>query len=282
MKHFKQYVPLVIEEYSSNTFHYPLHHQNYYELIFISKGHGISHIENTQLPYKKGDLCFVSPEDNHHFEIHEHTTFIFVKFTNDYFKNIQTIHFPWQVHIFDPRELFYDSYLKEHRLCWSKTENDRIIRIIHDLLQYKESERSTNSMVVYFQLLVIFSMIHEHLENNIKSQFSQENNNSLVLNFIHQHIYSPEQLKIPHIANHFNISAQYFSAWFKQTYLITYKNYIDQYRIELLKNRLLHSNASFQSIADEFGFSDSSHFSNYFYRHTKVRPSSLKKAALKL
>ncbi len=282
MKHFKQYRPLVIEEVSESTFHYPPHHQNYYELVYIAQGVGISHINTIKLPYHTGDLFFVSPEDDHYFAIQEYTTFIFVKFTNEYLKNLQTVHFPFQQYDFDPLSFFTDKYMKEQLLNMNDTEKNRIKESIHDILILKDSEEGMNSLVLYFRILLIFSSIHDHLKSLRTTKFLNENYNTLLINYIHQHIYEPEQLKIALIACHFNISTQYFSAWFKQTYQISYKSYIDHYRIELIKNRLAHSTASFQSIADEFGFTDSSHFSNYFFKHTNKRPFSFRKESLKL
>ncbi len=282
MKHFKQYTPLVIEELSANTFHYPPHHQTYYELVYIYKGKGVSHINTTYLPYNEGDLFFVAPEDNHYFEVKEYTTFVFVKFTNEYIKNLQTINFPWQQKKFNPLSLFKNVYLKEQGLQLNQTEKERLKNAIQDMLRYKDSENGANSLVVYFQLQVILSAVHEHLERINKTQLLNENINIQVINYIHQHIYNPEMLRVSKVAEHFSISEQYFSAWFKQVYQISYKNYIDHYRIEYIKNRLIHSSASIQSIADEFGFSDGSHLSNYFNKHTKVRPVNYRKEALKL
>ncbi len=282
MKHFKQYTPLVIEELSANSFHYPPHHQTYYELVYIHKGIGVSHINTTYLPYHEGDLFFVAPEDNHYFEVQEYTTFVFVKFTNEYIRNLQTINFPWQQQIFNPLSLFKNVYLKEQGLQLNASEKHRLKNSVQDMLQNKDSDNGVNSLVVYFQLQVILSTVHEYLERISKTHVLNENNNVQVINYIHQNIYDPEMLRISKVAEHFNISEQYFSAWFKQVYKISFKNYIDHYRIEHLKNRLLHSSASIQSIADEFGFSDSSHFSNYFYKHTQIRPVSYRKEALKM
>ncbi len=277
MKHLKQYIPLVIEELSADEFHYPRHHQNYFELIYICKGKGVSHINTIQLPYQEGDLCFVSPDDNHYFEVHEFTTFVFIKFTSEYIKQVQHLVSPWQQQIFDPISLFSDNYLKEQCLNWNTIEKKRIKSNIEDILQSHDSSMSTNSISTYFQLLVILSTVYEHLKILRRSQIPDNIANHLPIYYIHEHIYNPRQLKITKIANHFNISTQYFSAWFKQAYQTGYKEYIDSYRIELLKNRLTHSKASLKAIAVEFGFSDSSHFSNYFFKHTKKRPQTFRR-----
>ncbi len=282
MKHFKQYKPLVIEELSADSFHYPPHHQTYYELVYIKKGRGVSHINTSYLPYQQGDLFFVSPEDNHYFEVQEYTTFVFVKFTNEYIKKYHSNHLPWQSQVFNPLLLFKNVYLKEQGLKLKLEDQQRIKNAITDMLQYNVSEHGLHSWVVYFQLQVILSTIHESLESISKTKLINETNDIQVINYIHQYIYNPDRLRISQVAEHFNISEQYFSAWFKQIYQISYKSYIDHYRIEHLKNRLLHSSAPIQAIADEFGFSDSSHFSNYFFKHTKIRPATYRKNALKL
>ncbi len=280
MKHFKQYKPLVIEEVSESKFHYPPHHQNYYELVYIKEGSGNSHINNAKLSYKAGDLFFVATEDDHYFDVLEHTTFIFIKFTNDYLKNVNTLNSLQYPVTFEPLALFNNQYLKEHGLHLNTNEKKRINNCIQDIMQHNISDIENNSLVLYCQILVILSTVYEYLKKTGELVFSTENINSELLDYIHQNIYAPEQLLVSNVSNLFSISEQYFSAWFKQTYLVSYKNYIDSYRIELIKNRLTHTSASIQIIGDEFGFSDSSHFSNYFYKHVKVRPLQYRKEAL--
>ncbi len=280
MKHFKQYKPLVIEEVSESKFHYPPHHQNYYELVYIKEGSGNAHINNTKLPYEAGDLFFVATEDDHYFDVHEHTTFIFIKFTNNYLKNVNTLNSLQHPVTFDPLALFNNKYLKEHGLHLDITEKKRIENCIKDILQIKNSMNENNALVLYFQILVILSTVYEHMKIKGKSVFSSDNIDTDILDYIHQNIYAPDKLLVTNVAKRFSISEQYFSAWFKQTYLVSYKSYIDSYRIELIKHRLAHTNTSIKSIGDEFGFSDNSHFSNYFFKHVKVRPLQYRKETL--
>src|SRR5581483_3373358 len=100
-----------------------------------------------------------------------------------------------------------------------------------------------------------------------------------MLAYIHEHIYDPEKCKIKNVSRHFNISASYFGDFFKRNFAISYRDYIHQYRTSLIEKRILSGKLSMKQISQEFGFSDESHFSNYFKKRTSRRPVSYKKGS---
>ncbi|MFI2743493.1 helix-turn-helix domain-containing protein [Zhouia sp. PK063] len=270
MKQLRQYTPLVIETLRTDVFEFPKHGQNYYELIYILEGTGLSHINEIKLPYTTGTLCFVSPTDHHYFDISTKTTFVFIKFTEGY----------WQSSFIAPvvvnrlLHLFTHPHLKEIPIAWTYHEQQQLRQGFEHLLLHKDQPSPTSTAIICAQLLLLLTIIEAHTHHFIPTSLSDKTMAPKeVLSYIHQHIYRPEVLKIDSIAAEFHIASQYFSAWFKQQYHTSYKTYINQYRIGLLKNRLRYTTISFQNIAIEFGFSDSSHFSNYFFKHTQVRPS---------
>ncbi|WP_256010270.1 helix-turn-helix domain-containing protein [Desertivirga xinjiangensis] len=97
-----------------------------------------------------------------------------------------------------------------------------------------------------------------------------------ILDYIHQNIYDPQKCQIGNIARKFNTAASYFSDYFKRNFDISYRAYLDQYWIGLIESRIKSGRLNMKQIAAEFGFSDESHFSNYFKKHRKVRPTAFK------
>ncbi len=272
MKYFKQFDPIILQEYSSYNFQYPRHKQNYFELIFIVKGTGVSYLNAKKQFYQKNDLFFVSPEDNHHFEIKTYTKFLFIKFTSDYFKSEHLKGYILRFN-FDPHKIFKDQYIKEQKLLYSDLEKDIIKNNFFNVFNTFNDLGHINSPVIFFQTLVILSVVNERLQkvkglNNINN--SREGLS--IIDYIHQNIYFPKRLKVDIIANNYNMSSKYFSFWFSNEYQMNFKTYIHNYRLNLIKQRLKYSNFTLQEIANEFNFTDSSHFSNYFLKHTNIRP----------
>jgi YesN/AraC family two-component response regulator len=95
--------------------------------------------------------------------------------------------------------------------------------------------------------------------------------------YINQHIYEPEKIQVKYIANYFNIAGNYFGAYFKRNFGISYRDYINQYRTKLIEKRIISGNLSLKQIAAEFGFSDESHLSNYFKTRNQTRPTLYRK-----
>jgi YesN/AraC family two-component response regulator len=79
--------------------------------------------------------------------------------------------------------------------------------------------------------------------------------------YIHKHIYSPDQLRAPIMAEHFNITADYMGPYFKRNTGTTLREYIQNYRRTLIKQRMISGRYSLKQIAAEFGLTDESHVS---------------------
>ena len=53
--------------------------------------------------------------------------------------------------------------------------------------------------------------------------------------------------------------------------------YVNDYKLELIKNRIIAGRKSIKGISEEFNFSDASYFTRYFKNHTGMTPSKFKK-----
>ena len=52
----------------------------------------------------------------------------------------------------------------------------------------------------------------------------------------------------------------YFSNYFRKTYGQLYRDYAQQYKLNLIESRLMTFNSNMKEIAKEFGFHDLNHF----------------------
>ena len=88
--------------------------------------------------------------------------------------------------------------------------------------------------------------------------------NEQITSYIHQNIYKPKLVQIKVIADHFNIAQTYFSAYFKRTFAISYRDYIHNLRTTLIEKRFQNNQLPVKQIAYEFGFTDESHLDKFF------------------
>jgi AraC-like DNA-binding protein len=97
-----------------------------------------------------------------------------------------------------------------------------------------------------------------------------------ILRYIQTNIHIPHQLRAEVISEHFQISETYLGRYFKKHAGETLQQYITNYRLKLVENRLLHSSMRIGEIADEFGFTDKSHLNRIFKKYRGTNPSDFK------
>lgn len=260
----KQFEPLLISEFVEDTFHLPMHEQNYYELVYIRSGRGKQVINKFELDYERGDIFLVSPADRHYFNIQEKTHFLFILFTDSYFlqNRRQQKLYAWIM------ELMNDRGLRENKLVL--TEHHRLIfsHLMEAVRLYSLAGVSQTAQWLFDQLLAIFGLYKEISEiKRLPPTYSLRLDSSISA-YIHQHIFTPEHLQVKTIAQKFNIAPTYFGIYFKKNFGNSLRDYINMYRIELIEHRLKSTAYTLKQIAQELGFVDESHLS-HFYKRTK-------------
>lgn len=84
-------------------------------------------------------------------------------------------------------------------------------------------------------------------------------------------------LSLNSIASQLNVNASYLSARFKKECGVSLTNYVNQKRMELASNILLHSDKQIQEIADECGILDANYFIKLFKKQYGITPSLYRK-----
>lgn len=271
-----QFEALVIHDYEEKTFHLPVHSHTYYELVYIRKGDGVHLLNNSRLPYRKGDLFIISPEDQHYFEIDNSTHFTFIKFTDEYFSG-HRIHYQADAFVsLTPERIMRNRLFKEVKLKMDEPCVSILRNTIENLVVYNCQKDLATSPLVFYQILSIFGLIKEAAAKlNIRIENGQTEKEELI-SYVHHYIYEPAFLQVKNIASHFAISPAYFSDYFKHEFGMSYRSYINDYRIGIIEKRLAVSSITIGQIADEFGFTDESHFSHFFRKVRKMSPTAFR------
>ncbi|WP_282636491.1 MULTISPECIES: AraC family transcriptional regulator [Bacteroidota] len=275
-----QFEQLVIHDFEEKTFHLPVHGHTYYELVYIHKGSGVHLLNKNRFPYKKGDLFIISPKDEHYFEIARSTHFTFIKFTDDYFSG-HKIYYEADAFIsLTPESIMRNRLLKEVKLKMDEPCISILKNTIDNIVAYNCRKDIARSPLMFYQILSIFGLIKEAAAKlNIRIDNGQPEKEELI-SYIHQHIYEPSLIQIKSIASHFAISPTYFSDYFKNKFGISYRSYINDYRISIIEKRLVVASITLSQIADEFGFTDESHLNKFFKSHKGVGPKAYRKTKI--
>lgn len=271
MIRLKQFNSLLIEDLDENSFPLPFHSQNYNELVYIYSGNGTHLLNNSRHPYNEGDLLLISYDDIHHLEAAVSTRIIAIKFTHDYFSDNNYCRFIGSSP-FNPINIMSYKALKETRLTFNDKEKVYLRQLIDTILSYAGYKENTSSPVIFYQILSIFGLIKDLVSKILPS--SNLPQKETITTYIHQYIFDPERMRVQSIATYFNIAESYFSSYFKRSFDISYRDYINEYKLKLIEQRLKLKQFSMKEIANEFGFNDESHFSHYFKNKRGIPPSA--------
>ncbi|HEY2722894.1 MAG TPA: AraC family transcriptional regulator [Chitinophagaceae bacterium] len=261
----------------------PPHSHHYFELIYVLNGHGKHIINNNQFDYAMGDLFLLNPQDKHTFRTSAASEFCIVDFTGNFFTFIgsrdknqyQGIQFFEQMEY-----VFHNHHRIKGNIIVDEEDKTWVEVLIKRLLREKElgdyGKENMSRNIVFLLLQLITRHIRRQAIFPLKTQRAQKTVHDII-NYIHQHIYNKDFLRIENIARYFHKSKDHISLYFKQQTGITLKDYISTYKLQLVKTRLIYSDLTIASIAVEMDFTDESHLNKVFKKKTGITASAYRK-----
>ena len=275
MRRYVLHNPFNIYHFEASDWEHPVHKHTYYEIIFILQGKGIHNINGNTYAYGQGDVFLLGPEDFHSFDIASITEFCFIRFNESYSKTHSVTDKYWQ-QIF--QSLLLTSTQSRGTIVHDKEEKQKL----HQLLKVLESEYD-NPPSTHFEMIRdslmrgILLILARNLSRQTPAKSEESNAAEAILRYIKQNIYEPDKLSMEQIAAEFHLAPTYVSIFFKKQTGESLKQFIVKHRIKLIEARLLYSQMTLTEIADEFGFTDESHFCKQFRQYTGVNPSTFRK-----
>lgn len=280
MQRYKQYEPLVISSLVAEKWPHPLHNHNYFELTYIAEGDGIHKINGKKIPYRRGYLFLLGPEDEHEFCIRKKTTFIYLKFTSLYFRDHPFAQDTTEWN----RNIDHLLFFVEKRSCnlLQDCEDQVIIRhLFQAALIAKEKKQILYETLIFQLISFALSLIKE--QNSADFIPMNSNDHSVIealLMFIGDNIHEPKKLTLNALSENFHYSPNYIGTLFKKKMGVTLSDYINLQKLRLIERRLKYGKSSVKEIAFDFGFVDESHFNKFFKKQKGLTPSAYKEACM--
>jgi AraC-like DNA-binding protein len=272
MQRYVQHEFLKVSHFSCAEWPHPLHNHNHFELIFIHQGSGFHCLSGMKYPYAANSLFLLHPADYHSFEISTLTTFTFIKFNSAYITQIG--HLPPEHHWNrNMDELLVCSRRQELPIIKLPTDAEKIDALLRLLVrEWKETANETNE-TIFFLLQSVMSIIRRNMHEPADAPIKQQEKITQIVHYIHQHIYNAADTRQEHLAALFGFSARHLGAFFREQMQVPLRDYINQYKLHIIENRLKYSSLSLKEISEELGFADLSHFNKFFKGHHKINPS---------
>jgi AraC family transcriptional regulator len=271
MQVFETYKPFEIQELELTEWKERPVKNSFFELILIKEGDGTQFINYNKHLYSKGDIFLLPPLKCHSFTINAPTKFVFLKFTDAFFKNTNRV------------VIYRNEWLRDATYILSnynqlpgdiiKNDIDRqhleglITIILQEARNYEdESVTLIKSLMTSVLEILIRNIKKGHLYEVLKNNSDQRI--MKMLTYINDNLDKPDQLKIENLANTFAMSPTYVSEFFRKQVNTPLKEYIIIAKLKMVEIRLLNSDYSLTEIADDLRFTDVSHLSKTFKKYT--------------
>lgn len=277
MKRYIQHEFLKISHFVSREWHHPVHNHNHFEIIFVHRGSGVHCLSGIRYPYREKSIFLLGPSDFHHFEVEKETVFTFLKFSDVYLDGVgQTeLHTRWNL---DMDQLLSRLRNTNQPLLSSAQEAERAGRIVDLIVEEWKTNGDETNETIFFLIQALLSVVYRNIAlPDMPGNKKHSEKITALINYIHHHIYSPEHTQLEHLADTFGYSRNYLGAFFKEQTGVSLRDYINEYKLHLVENRLNFSSLSLKEISHALGFTDISHLNKFFKGHKGISPSAFRK-----
>ncbi|MGY0036127.1 AraC family transcriptional regulator [Pedobacter sp. NJ-S-72] len=260
---------------------------HFFEIVQILEGTGMRTTNSNDFAYKKGSIFLFTPLDCRGFDIKTTTRFCSIRFSEVFLGQFKTVQDKDRItrwlkqleHIFSHHNRFQEVLIKQSGDC-------KLITSLMDnmITEYEFKQPYYEENLQHFVTLILNIIARNVSDNNPADNFAMTTTglesepliNRMLLH-IGQHISAPEKLRVEYLAAHFNLSANYVSEYFRKFTGESLRNYITNYKIRLVQQRLTFSTFTISQIANELGFTDESHLSRQFKKYNGVGPAEFRK-----
>ena len=256
------------------------HKHDFFEIIFVQHGTCINHILNRSIPMKTGDICIMAPDVTHSlsaFHDEDYITNILIRkstFEHSFFglldsDTILSVFF---------KHTFYQTseipYLLFH------TGNDPVLtdlieRAYTECGQQKRYKKQMVNTLLSLFFINLFRRHEQHTEFSNIHLNSADENLMYILRYM-QANYKTVSLK--ELSTLFNYSERQLQRIIQNATGHTFIENIQNQKMKLASELLIHSTLSISEICERTGFQSSNNFRKIFFKRFNMTPSEYRRA----
>lgn len=280
MTRFNSYHSLNIFRLEAETWSYPAHKHNFYELIFIEEGNGNHVLNDAVAPYHMGDVFLLRPEDTHYFEIEAPSKFIFLKFTEQLF--IEKLEGSRTAKWLDIlKTLLQSPFSVNGSLIKDKKDQDQLKHLLQILLA-EFSHQCSYSRELQLELFGAVMMMLARAQATAQFGTQCPVNTELdklseILSYTRLHALDADKVRVESIARHFSMSPNYISIYVKKHSGLSLQQHIVQIKLKAADQLLKNGRNNINEIAVKLGFTDASHFNKIYKKYNGKNPRDVQR-----
>lgn len=245
------------------------HWHSEFEIVTVSEGQAICHIEKEIVILKPGESIFINSGILHSFGSDSYAVMPNIVFTPDFIAPASSLIFRKYVAPVEQSSLMYVVFRREEK------EKEQICQQI-DSLCTSLSVEARNELYIHNMLSQIWQILVEQIKPELENKKPLPQNDSswvsvpIMLQYIQTNYNS--DISLQDIAEAGNVSKNTALRYFKQKIGISPVNYLIQYRISAACKLLKETSDKITHIAACVGYSNTGYFCRLFKKMTGVSP----------
>jgi AraC-like DNA-binding protein len=240
----------------------PHKHDNYFEILYLSKGSGFHFIDNFQHKVNPPVLFFVRKEQVHHWELTKEPNGYVVIIKKSFIEKT----------LDNELKLLFSKVSKLS--CINVKDNETIERLFELLAEENKILTESTFTITEGLLKALLSKILEIARPTLKTPSTKSD---LYNSFI-EILSSGETLKnkVAHYAEKLNTSPQNLNAICRKVANQSATEVLGEFILSEAKRLLIYTTKTISEISYELDFSDASHFVKYFKKATRQTPQQFR------
>ncbi|QIE59116.1 helix-turn-helix domain-containing protein [Rasiella rasia] len=276
---------IVIQEYKNQSFFEFCKYTTirFFEILYFEKGTGTLKINGNTVTYAPNSIFVFIPDDVYIVNAETATSTVTIKFLKSFFRNthIQNTTLPVNDWFRKIEEILHSESHQLREMQFESQHDKMHLTSLINMVAAEYNEKQTfDIFIIQNSLSVILHLIARNIQyintdsiKKVKSSRIQQ-----IINYIHANIYNSELLSTKNLAEKFYMADNYISEYFKKHTDVSLKKYIINYKLKLVETRLKYTDLQYSEIANELGFTDSSHLNKTFKTYKGTSLSAFKES----
>jgi AraC family transcriptional regulator, transcriptional activator of pobA len=258
----------------------PVLRADYFSFILTKIGSGVYILDDNAFPFGPGTIYFTNPGHKKSYELFDSEEAYIITLTEKFLvENVSHEifgEFPFLLAEIVPPKKLSQNDLSDFEILYKQI-------LVESVKDSKYKSRVLGNLVT-----VLLLKIKENFWSDYNPIEDGNRNSQIVKSFkqllesesrkILENVLSDSKLQVQYFAEKLSLHPNYLNSVIKSKTGRTVNDWISERTISIAKSLLIDTAFSSKEIAYRLGFSESTHFSRFFKKHTSLSPASFRKA----